>query len=237
MAKKHNLGRAVVEQHAPAAVDHDSPQAARWRALDFFGTPPFASRAGAQLVKEIDPGAKTAWEPACGDGIMARCLAEFFTEVWASDIEPQGFGDKVDFFDVGETRFDWIITNPPFGRAREFVERGLTVAQRGVAVLCRLAFLESTHRFKLHNELLTDLCPFSERVPMKLGPWNPKCSTATAYAWFIYDKATLRRTVTARTRCRIIPPGTRDRFSYPDDVRRFVQGASGTPLFDGPKNA
>jgi hypothetical protein len=127
-------------------------------------------------------------------------------------------------------RADWIITNPPFARAADFVRTGMARANRGVAVLCRLAFLETVDRYALHfggDPGLTVLAPFCERVPMQLGPWNPKCSTATAYAWFIYRKGH-----TGSPIIRPVPPGTRARLSKPDDIRRFVAQPN-LPLLDG----
>lgn len=223
-------GRSVQEARAPALVEADDPERARWRALDWFATPPFAARAGAELIREIDPDARSAWEPACGDGIMASCIVPYFNLVLATDIEPQGYGDRCDFLDAYGARedIDWVITNPPFKHAAEFVRLGMERARRGVAVLCRLAFLETVARYPLHFDGqpgLAVLAPFCERVPMQLGPWAPDCSTATAYAWFVY-----RHGHQGPPLIRAIPPGTRKRLSLPDDVRKFVRSTS-SPLF------
>lgn len=223
-------GLAVMADHAPQTINSDDQQRARWRELDFYGTPPFASRAGAELIREIDPSARSAWEPACGDGIMAACIVPYFNLVLATDIEPQGYGDRCDFLDPRAAReeVDWIITNPPFKHAAEFVRLGMERARCGVAVLCRLAFLETVDRYALHFQGqpgLAVLAPFCERVPMQLGPWAPDCSTATAYAWFVY-----RHGHQGEPLIRAIPPGTRKRLSLPEDVRRFVRTAS-SPLF------
>ena len=83
--------RAVMEARAPASVERDDAVTALYRALDYFPTPPWAARAGAELVQRLDPLAKTVWEPACGEGHMAGPLAEYFS-VCASDIHPHGFG-------------------------------------------------------------------------------------------------------------------------------------------------
>lgn len=221
--------RAVAEAHAPQTVEADDPARARWRALDWFATPPFASRAGAETILAVDPEALTGawWEPACGDGIMANCLAETNPRTRASDLQPQGQQERHDFLATpAGMQCRWVITNPPFGHAAAFVRKGLEVAEFGVAVLCRLAFLESLDRFSLHHCHLAVLAPFCERVPMQLGPWNPKCSTATAYGWFIYTKAGRG----GRWEGRIIEPGTKARLSKADDVLRFVTGSGGTLL-------
>jgi hypothetical protein len=229
------LSRAVQERRAPELVEADDATRARWRQLDWFATPPWASRAGARLVLGIDPTAQSVWEPACGDGIMAECLAEYFDHVRATDIEPsysEALG-SMDFLNLPIAtveQCDWVITNPPFEHAAEFVRVGLKVAVRGVAVLCRMAFLESVDRADLHYGdavQLHAMAPFSERVPMQLGPWNPKCSTATAYAWFVYLREPKKDHWPS-----IIPirPGTRAALSRPGDIARFVKYGVGSLL-------
>lgn len=233
MTKTPSGGRAVVEQRAPQTVEADDPVRARWRQLDWFATPPFAARAGGELIRAIDPAARSIWDPACGDGIMAECFEEFFPETHASDIHDHGYGWIGDFLAPStfpNGRFEapsWIATNPPFNVAADFVRRGLQIATSGVAMLCRLAFLETVDRYALHfgDHPLYALAPFSERVPMQLGPWNPKCSTATVYAWFVWRSD---RSRDARPVIIPIAPGTRSRLSYPDDVRHFIKSAHGS---------
>ena len=224
---KPSGGRAVQERRAPAIVEADSAKQKRWRELDFFASPPWSTRAGAELLTGLAPAARLVWEPACGDGIMAQCLEEYF-DVYASDIEPQGYGNKLDFLEMPATfivRPDWVVTNPPFARAADFVRTGLQLATIGVAVLCRLSFLESAERAALHfgSTRLSVLAPFCERVPMQLGPWNPRASTATAYAWFVY----MHKPRAAWPIIKPILPGTKLRLSMPEDVRRFLPASEG----------
>lgn len=87
--KNGNTSAAVMNQRAPRLVEADDDTRARWRALDWFATPPWATRALGEIVHAIDPGARTVWEPACGDGIMAAVLEETFDCVFESDIAPQ----------------------------------------------------------------------------------------------------------------------------------------------------
>lgn len=150
---------------------------------------------------------------------MAAALQPFFGCVYASDVHPFGFGDAVDFLgDVEDTGADWIITNPPFRTAAEFVRLGLERASRGVALLLRLQFLEGCERFPLlyGADPLTVCAPFAERVPMTLGRWDPAQSSATAYAWFVWRKGEK-----GPPRLCAIPPGTRARLTFPNDARRF----------------
>ena len=84
-------------------------------------------------------------EPACGAGHMSKTLEEYFGEVTSYDAFSYGFSSVRDFLaDPHEPRsFDWVITNPPFRLAEDFVLRSLSIARQGVAILARTVFLES----------------------------------------------------------------------------------------------
>lgn len=195
-----NRSHAVMAQRQEP---HDS--------LDFFPTPPWATRAlCVHVLPSLEPAlaASVAWEPACGDGAMARPLAEFFGEVVASDIHGYGYGMRHDFLGMAvppPPGIDWIITNPPFRLGEQFSRRALDIAGRGVALLVRTAFLESADRFRLYSEFPPAMvAQFAERVPMVKGRLDRKASTATAYAWIVW------RTGAADTRFMWIPPCRKD---------------------------
>jgi hypothetical protein len=236
---------AVMAAHAPATVEGDSARQALHRKLEYFPTPPWAARAGAEVILGLDPGSWWAWEPACGEGHMAHGLAEYFETVHATDIHDHGsrhqHGAPLDFLSAEADAFDqadWIITNPPFGQAAEFVRAGLKRARRGVAILARTALMESAKRYPLFfgETPLTAMAPFMERVPMTLGRWDPKASTATAYAWFIWMKPGITpgdraRWTTDHAMIWPIPPGTRARLTRPGDARAFGAKADAGGLF------
>ena len=168
--------------------------------LDNFPTPPWATRALLEHV--IERGGYTdrltCLEPACGAGHMARVLIEYFGEVDASDVYPYGFGDVSDFtnelYEAGS--YDWVITNPPFKLAEEFIMRALPVARRGVAMLTRTVFLESVGRYEriFSKSPPTKAAQFTERVPMVKGRLDKKASTATGYAWVVWEKTGAKTT-------------------------------------------
>mgnify|MGYP000975432507 CR=1 FL=1 len=256
-------------------------------ALDFFPTPPWATRAltahvigsllapgdcpvgsrppgagylptsessradrppGAESGPRVPAGSRNAsrhaplraWEPAAGEGHMAAVLAETFDEVWRSDVHDYGGLNAVGSFvghgpDVApcpDPSPDWIITNPPFNLAVQFAERALGIAREGVALLLRTAWLEGADRYE---RLFRDappaiVAPFVERVPMVKGRWDPDASTATAYAWFVWDLSLARgdsrsasRPPRAATILKWIPPGCRTRLTRPGDRARFAQ--------------
>lgn len=168
--------------------------------LDDFPTQPWATRALCEhVLKPIyaDSDADymeslTVWEPACNRGHMAEPLREYFSTVHTSDIHDYGYGDKVsdflfpipfDFVDV-----DWVITNPPFRLAEQFIDRAFHLSLEGVAMIVRTSFLEGVGRYE---RLFTQNPPsviaqFAERVPMVKGRLTEKGSTATAYCWLVW---------------------------------------------------
>jgi len=161
--------------------------------LDDFPTPPWATRAlMTHVLGEEDFSNSTCLEPACGRGYMAKPLKEFFGLVQAADVHPYGFSETRDFltYPYEANSHDWVITNPPFRMGEQFVEKALTVARVGVAILARTVFLESIGRYDriYRSNPPTIFAQFSERVPMVKGRVDPKASTATGYAWFVWDK-------------------------------------------------
>lgn len=233
------------------ASGHTAVMAARREAqasLDFFPTPPWATRA---LLAHVIPDATgLAWEPAAGEGHMAAVLAEHFAEVWRSDVHDYGGLNALgSFVGVGpdvvacpQLRPDWVITNPPFNLAVEFVERALDEAGQGVAVLVRTAWLEGAERYErlFRDSPPTIVAPFVERVPMVKGRWDPEASTATAYAWIVWRRCPLLPGQSglgswAKTAPTLIwiPPGCRQRLEHADDRRRFTAAeAEGPTLLD-----
>ena len=164
--------------------------------LDDFPTPPWATRALITHVLQDRDGAlrnMSCLEPACGAGHMARTLSEYFGRVHSSDVFGYGFGDQRDFLKspYEDSSFDWVVTNPPFKLAEEFVVTSLKTARNGVAIFARTVFIESIGRY----ENLFKLAPphlfaqFTERVPLVKGRLDQKASTATGYCWLVWLKA------------------------------------------------
>jgi hypothetical protein len=173
------------------------------------------------------------WEPAANRGLMAEPLREYAGEVFASDIYDYGGGyQTLDFLDPAVAHdARWIITNPPFKAAEAFVRRSLGIAREGIAILARLQWAESAARYRLFSEHPpAAVALFMERVPMVRGRWDPRASTATAYAWFVWWSVP-RLTFPPPTRFLPIPPGQRERLRRPDDAQRFAS-AGPAPLID-----
>lgn len=158
--------------------------------LDFFPSPLWATRA---LFQFITPKlTDTCWEPACGEGHMSRVLEEHFIKCYSTDIADYGYGlSGVDFLSPLTDDADYIITNPPFNQAEEFAITALHRANKGVALLVRTSFLEGIKRYKNLFDPYppTTVVQFTERVPMFKGRIDRNGSTATSYAWVIWDKS------------------------------------------------
>lgn len=175
--------------HAVMAQRHEPKDS-----TDNFPTPPWATRALIEHVIGIDAvRGLSCLEPACGQGHMARPLREYFASVDASDAYHYGFGPIRDFlvYPFEAQSHDWVITNPPFRLAEEFVDRALTVARVGVAMLARTVFLESVGRYEalFQPRPPSKFAQFAERVPMVKGRLDKSASTATGYAWFVWEKS------------------------------------------------
>ncbi len=206
-------------RHAPAD-DHD-----------YFPTPPWITRAFIELVlADLVGGRKrlnklSAIEPACGEGDMARPLAEYLGTVHASDIKYRGFGTVADFLSH-EYRLPkgvhWLFTNPPFDDlALEFVLKALSYGVN-VAVLVKVQFLETLERFRRLHGLTpaTYIVVYAERLNIFKGQLDGTGSAKPMmFVWLVWLQPVLP--AGADPRVKFIPP-CRRAFERPGD---YPEGA------------
>lgn len=161
---------------------------------DDFPTPPWATRG---LIEHVIGPKKqfelqTCLEPACGAGHMSKVLEENFGRVISSDKFDYGYGLLHDYLANGwpQQPVDWVITNPPFRLAEEFVLKSMRIARHGVAILARTVFIESVGRYErvFRDKPPSKFAQFTERVPMVQGRLDKKASTATGYSWIVWEK-------------------------------------------------
>jgi hypothetical protein len=159
---------------------------------DFFPTPDWATYA----LIENEPFVGEIWEPACGDGAMARVLALRGNPVFATDLYDRGFGQSgIDFLRSNRVAVN-VVTNPPYNAAEGFVRAGVKNARHKFALLLRLAFLEGANR----ANTIFSKCPpsrvwvFSERITFYPAGAIRKGTGTTAYAWFVWDREASRGT-------------------------------------------
>lgn len=101
----------------------------------------------------------TIWEPACGTGSMTTVIKRHGYNVIETDIV-----NGVDFLQCEPIKCDWIITNPPFSLAEDFIKRASSI---GVP----FAFLLKSQYWHAARRLNT----FSETKPSFVLPltWRP----------------------------------------------------------------
>ena len=115
-------------------------------ASDFYPTPPEATQALLDFL-EIPQGS-LVWEPACGDGHMVEVMRKNSLNVVATDIQT-----GTDFLtaDLPEG-VQWIITNPPFFLAEQFIKKS---AENGVpfAMLLKSQYWHAAKRVALFSDI------------------------------------------------------------------------------------
>lgn len=114
-------------------------------ASDFYPTPPEPTIALLDFLNI--PKDRVVWEPACGEDYMVTEIRNHGYSVVGTDIHG-GF----DFLEENpDFRFDWIITNPPWSLAEEFIRRS---SEYGVpfAMLLKQHFWNAKKRYKLYCE-------------------------------------------------------------------------------------
>ena len=148
---------------------------------DFYETPPEATQA---LLYQLDLPRRTRfWEPACGDGAISRVLQRNGYDVWSSDLRPEADGYINDFLDGDDVDTDWIITNPPFNLADEFILRAWDL-EVPFAFLLKATFANT----KAHG-MLFQKCPPTGVYPLT---WRPAMapdrgkSPTMDFTWFVW---------------------------------------------------
>ena len=165
-------------------TDHDRAE------HDYYATDPDAVK---ELLK-VESFSSRIWEPACGELHISNVLMENGYTVYNTDIVDRGYVDEtIDFLTTIETDLDVdIITNPPYNKAKEFVERALETISDGhkVAMLLKLTFLEGAKRGDLFDtQPPKKVYVFRRRTKCAMnGKFEGMGSSAVAYAWFVWEK-------------------------------------------------
>ena len=154
------------------------------RKSDFYETPYTLTRKF--LDVEYFNKNSTVCEPACGGGAITRVLKEH----WEDD-KVTSYDKETNF--LCETgKYDYIITNPPFSIAFEFIQRAKLVAKSKFAFLLPLSYLHGKKRF---DEVYSDRTYGLEKVyvftryPMlgeslrEDGKYN---TGMMVYAWYVW---------------------------------------------------
>lgn len=162
---------------------------------DYYATDPIA----AELLLDVEPKLSNIWECACGEGHLAKVFNKHGKLGKASDLVDRGYGIQEDFifniFVNFNPEFQWggdIVTNPPYKFAKEFVLQALKVIADGrkVCMFLKLTFLEGKERKDMFKEYppQTVYVSSSRILCARNGDFDSFDSSATAYAWFVWQK-------------------------------------------------
>ena len=152
---------------------------------DFYETPYTLTRKFLEL-EDFDKELRVC-EPACGEGAIVKVLEEYWgkDKITAYDKETNFLWDFDDY--------DYVITNPPFSIAFEFIKKAKQLAVRKFALLLPLSYLHGKKRF---DEIYSDkkyglkkVYVFT-RYPMlgeKLREDGKYNTGMMVYAWYVWE--------------------------------------------------
>jgi hypothetical protein len=165
--------------------------------LDFYETPYSITQ---QFLDEINKNDDICLdskdlilEPCCGNGAIIKVLQNSYNNIMYYDIRKTNICSKPKDFLNESNMYDWIITNPPFFLAFEFIKKCKEVSRKGFCLLLPLNYLHGKKRF---NELynvndnykLKNLYIFT-RYPMlgdEINSEGKYKSGMLVYAWYVW---------------------------------------------------
>lgn len=159
--------------------------AADRNSTDFYPTPENVTVA---LIEHLGLNDALVWEPACGAGHMAEAIAKTGNRVIATELHGQGYGaDGVDFLLADAPECDWIITNPPFKLAEQFIIRCIEHG-KPFAMLLKSQYWHSAKRralFERHRP--TAVLPLTWRPDFHFG--SKGGSPTMECAWTVWGRS------------------------------------------------
>ena len=111
-------------------------------AFEFYPTPPEATRA----LLSVEAFDGDVWEPACGQGHIAKVMEAYGHRVVATDLVDHGYGlAGQDFLQNNVPLAKHIITNPPYGRglADAFCKHALNLTRQTGGSVAMLVAVQS----------------------------------------------------------------------------------------------
>lgn len=155
---------------------------------DFYETPP-------QLVESLISKVHidgSVYEPCAGDLAIAR----YFKDCTTNDIDPKKkthyHMDATLLKSWQNTPHDWVITNPPFSKAAKILPHAFEWADKGVAFLLRLTYLEPTKDrgdwLDKHRHNLSNIIVFNPRPRFRRNNKGHLATDSVTVAWFVWEK-------------------------------------------------
>jgi hypothetical protein len=160
---------------------------------DFYATNPISVRSLLQVYPFKE---QLVWEPACGTGNISRVLKEAGHKVFSTDLIDRGYGDGTMNFlqqmKLPQDQIDYIITNPPYKWAEQFLEQAMNLLHEGNCYIAFLpiTFLEGKKRYELYKKYPpSDVYIFSSRQGCSSkGEFEFDNGGARCYCWIIWQK-------------------------------------------------
>ncbi len=177
---------------------------------ELYTTPEWVVTEG--LAPHLPIEGKIVWEPACGTGRMVRALHKAGAKrVYASDIDPEGYGEQVGLFDDKEPlpkavkrdflsdptlparTVDLIVTNPPYGLksalAHQFLGQGIALVRKhniGLALLFPIDFGCADVR----RSYFADCPEFDIKIELtkRINWFEGTSGQSEHHAWFVWHR-------------------------------------------------
>lgn len=146
---------------------------------DNFQTPPWPvisllNVIGSQLTDSV------IWDPCMGEGLLIETLNDnSLTALGTDEITGTNF-----LIDESPYEFDAIITNPPYSKKDQFIQRCYELG-KPFALLMPLTALEGKKRLPMYKENGMQLCLLPKRVNFKT-PSGKGSGAWFATAWFTH---------------------------------------------------
>lgn len=165
---------------------------------DYYATPYIATE---MLLDEVKFEGDFL-EPCVGGGHIAEVLKKYYPNecIYGSDLVDRGYPNTLvcDFleYDFLGTKFNNLVTNPPYSLAQEFLEKGMDIITDDgkIAMFLKIQFLEGVKRREMFSKYPPKyIYVFSKRqnpwrngspVDEKGKPW----SSTMCFAWFVWEK-------------------------------------------------
>jgi hypothetical protein len=153
---------------------------------DFYPTPPPMTEA----LLSVESFTGSIWEPACGDGAMAKVFEAHGHNVIGTDIEPRNYGAVLDFFMCADLLGDNIVTNPPFKLLNDFIGRAAMFQPTKFALLAKLQALETvTRSHLLESTHLSRVWVFRDRRTLwRNGIAATDNGGMIAFCWLVWER-------------------------------------------------
>ena len=157
-------------------------------ASDYYQTP--YSLTEKLLNREYFDKNKTILEPCCGNGAILKVLKENNYKCYGYDINDNNHTD----FLLQNDKVPYIITNPPFRLAKEFILHMKEVVEEKFALLLPLNYLHGKERFDiiwtdkqfpLYKVYVLTRYPMLTQDIREDGKYK---TGMMVYAWYIWDK-------------------------------------------------